>query len=375
MIHQLTAEATSLERIRPLFKENSRHPILNGILAGHNKGRIFVDDPYRPACALVWAEQEIFYLIGEPQESFVTSLSSLIKDVIAPEAERIGDAFFQVELMPEEKWQPVVERCLQAFLPKRYERVTFAFDQERFRKMPHLPIPDGVSVERITLELLADESFGEVLNNINDFWQSPELFVEKGIGYAVRTGGEVVCSCLTAFAAETDVEVGISTYSRADRGKGYARLAVQALLDECLRQGRMPHWKTEDFRLPSIKLAEKVGFTNRRSYYAYVFVYNEQDNLVFTAYHRFRYFGDIAEAHRLLEQALTLGNLNGWHHFLLACGYSLVGQTEQALEHVKRAVELGWKDVSDLRYDLDLANLRNTEQGRVWLEEFERGLS
>lgn len=369
MIHQLTE---GLERIRPLFHEHSRHPVLNGILAGYNKGRIFVDSPDRPACALVWAEQEIFYLIGEPKERFVSALPSWIREVIAPEAERIADPFFQVELMPGAKWRPIVEQGLQEFIPKHYDRVVFTFDPERYLQLPSVSVPVDVRVERITQEMLAEDSFLEVRDNIADFWTSPETFIEKGFGYVVLAGDEVVCSCLTAFGTGTDVEIGINTYNRIHRGKGYGQLAARFFLDECLHQNRTPHWKTEVFRLPSIRLAEKVGFTNRRLYKAYMFLYNELDNLVFTAYHRLRYFGDLAEAKRILEPVCALGDLKNWHHFLLACGYSLVGETELSLKHMERALGLGWDHVSDLRYDVDLIHLRKTEKGRALLEEFEK---
>lgn len=374
MIHQLAGEERAYERIRPLLHETSRHPIINGVIAGHNKGRIFVDDPQSPACALVWAEHEIFYLIGEPQESFVSALPAFIREVIAPEGKRINDLFFQVELMPEAKWQPVVEQRLQEFIPKKYYRVTFTFNPEIYRNLPQVSVPEDVSVERITLAMLYNSAFKRVRDDIDAFWESLEAFIEKGFGYVVLVGDEVVNSCLTAFGSETDVEIGINTYDRAHRGKGYAYLAARMFLDECLRQGRTPHWKTEDFRLPSIRLAEKVGFANRRMYGAYVFLYNELDNLVFTAYHRLRYNSGLEEANHFLERARALGDLNDWHHFLLACAYSVAGETDRSLKHMKQALELGWCDVSDIRYDVDLVNLRNTEKGRILLQEFENTL-
>ncbi|SDW04016.1 GNAT acetyltransferase [Marininema mesophilum] len=378
MIYPLARESVVPEQIQPLFHEHLRHPILNGILAGHNKGRIYVDHPRHPACALIWAEQEIFYLLGEPKAAFVDTLPTFIKEVIAPEAMRIDDPFFQVELLPGAsdslKWQSIIEEELYEFIPKSYDRVMFTFSQERYRKLPPLSIPPGVRVEPITFESLAKDELKEVREMITDFWVTSDAFLKKGFGYVVLLGDEVVCCCLTAFATETDVEIGIHTYSRAHRGKGYGEIVTRAFLDKCLAEGRVPHWKTEDFRLPSLKLAEKVGFINRQEYRAYVFLYNELDNFLFTAYHRLRYRGNFVEAEHYLEQAIRLGKLKGWHHFLLACGYSLAKDIEKSLFHMKQAVELGWKNVSDIRYDLDLVNLRKTKRGRLLLEEFERRL-
>lgn len=39
---------------------------------------------------------------------------------------------------------------------------------------------------------------------------------------------------------------------------------------------------------------------------------------------------------------------------------------------MKRAMELGWHDVSDIRWDVDLVNLRNTAEGSRLLETIEK---
>lgn len=45
-------------------------------------------------------------------------------------------------------------------------------------------------------------------------------------------------------------------------------------------------------------------------------------------------------------------------HYNLACSYSLLNRTDEALVSVKRAVELGYADFSYMQRDPDLANLR-----------------
>lgn len=66
------------------------------ILAGHNKGRMYADDLEHSNCALVWAEQEIFYLIGDPQRHFAA-------------------------------WTQVVEEDLKMFFPKPFLHLKLSF--------------------------------------------------------------------------------------------------------------------------------------------------------------------------------------------------------------------------------------------------------
>ncbi|MDA7027882.1 GNAT family N-acetyltransferase [Bacillus sp. CLL-7-23] len=369
MIHQLR-QKSDFKLIRSLFHDKC-HPILNGIIEGHHNGRIYVDHLSKPNCALVWAEQEIFYLLGDPQPDFVTELPTCIKEVIAPEAERINDHYFQVELWPESKWRQVVQNHLQMFLPKPYERVTFTFDPELYIKLSKKLIPSHVEVKRITLDMLSEQKFEKILESVVDFWESPDMFIKKGFGYVVIVEEKVRSSCLSVFATDSDVEIGIDTYNYFDRGKGYALLAARAFLDECLRQGRMPHWRTEDFRVSSIKLAEKVGFTNRQYYTAFVFLYNPLDHFVFSAYHQLRYGGNVTEANNYIKRAQVLGELDKRHHFLLSCGYSLAGRSDLSLKHLQLALDLGWNDISDIRYFVDLVHLRKTDKGRALLDEIE----
>lgn len=366
-----TLPHSAFERIRPLFASKPNDPILNGIVQGHNNGRIYVNDLDSPSCALVWAEHEIFYLIGEPQEDFVNALPAWIEEEIAPEGMRIGDNCFQVELLPEANWQEVVEKRLELFLPKPYTRVTFTFDSDQYVKLPQEHVPEKVSVERLTSALLAEEGLDDVRGMVGDFWRSEERFLQHGVGYVVRVEGKVACVCLTVYASDTDVEIGIETYYRSHRGRGFGRLAARAAIDECLRQSRTPHWKTEDFRLPSIRLAQKIGFTDMRTYTAYVFFYNEHDNLAFTAYHHLRYGHDLEAAEHFVQRAQTIGDLKEGHHFLLACGYSLSGEVERAYEHMKQALSLGWDGLDDVQYDIDLKRLRELPKGKALLESYE----
>jgi tetratricopeptide (TPR) repeat protein len=49
-------------------------------------------------------------------------------------------------------------------------------------------------------------------------------------------------------------------------------------------------------------------------------------------------------------------------HYNLACSYSLLGDTDDAINTLKKAIELGYKDVKYLEQDSDLINIRSDER-------------
>ena len=55
-----------------------------------------------------------------------------------------------------------------------------------------------------------------------------------------------------------------------------------------------------------------------------------------------------------------------WYN--LACSYSLLNRLTEALDALREAVALGYRDVSAVQKDPDLANLRRSPQYRQFLE-------
>jgi len=57
-------------------------------------------------------------------------------------------------------------------------------------------------------------------------------------------------------------------------------------------------------------------------------------------------------------------------HYNLACSYALTRRTEAALQALRRAVELGYRDFRYMRQDHDLDAIRNDPRYRQLLQEF-----
>jgi hypothetical protein len=69
--------------------------------------------------------------------------------------------------------------------------------------------------------------------------------------------------------------------------------------------------------------------------------------------------GEYEKAAKLLEQAVQRIPQDFNAHYNLACALARLGKTEEAMVHLQKAVELGFRDAKHVEGDEDLANLRN----------------
>ncbi|HEU4964879.1 MAG TPA: GNAT family N-acetyltransferase [Bacilli bacterium] len=274
MIQEL--HKSEYERVRPLFAEQPNQPVIHGVIEGRNNGRIFADHREYPRTALIWAEHELFFLAGDlDNEAFNAKLLPWIDNTLAPEARKIGDLSFQLEVIPTDSAKGFVESHLAAKKPKSYGRWGSVFLQDRFYDMqsayPPNPLPPETELCRIDERVIAEDRAGVILGEVNKFWPSQAAFLAEGFGFCVRQGGQVLTCCLTVYRAGQDVEIGINTYDQQHRGQGLATAAANAFVRHCLAHDFIPHWTTELFREDSIVIAEKLGFMQTRSYDCYYF--------------------------------------------------------------------------------------------------------
>ncbi len=56
-------------------------------------------------------------------------------------------------------------------------------------------------------------------------------------------------------------------------------------------------------------------------------------------------------------------------HYNLACSYSLLGNIDAAINTLKKAIDLGYKDVEHLERDSDLINIRSDKRYKELIEK------
>ncbi|MBM7659674.1 hypothetical protein JOC85_000441 [Bacillus mesophilus] len=254
--------------------------VIQGVLEANNRGRIFIDQMEQPKAALIWAVHEMYYFVGEPTSDFISSIESFLEEHIFPEAIKTGDDHFNLELYPFENWNSHIPSIFNKYIVNEGKRVPFTFSKEDFQNYINESTLKSKELSTYQFEIVTkDKILGDsshiLKTEIEKFWPSVDHFLSKGIGICVTSGKEIVGTCLSVYAYQNHYEIGINTYKTSHRGKGIATEMAKRFIMESLERGYIPHWTTESFRVDSIKVALKLGFTKHNHYTVYHFPLKE----------------------------------------------------------------------------------------------------
>ncbi|WP_078547603.1 GNAT family N-acetyltransferase [Litchfieldia alkalitelluris] len=221
MIYKL--ELKDYKKINKLVSPFRFNPIIQGVIEGNQRGEIYTDYLESPNTALVWAKNEMYYLIGDSSNLiFNEEILSYLKSTIFPEAINIGEDTLNLETYPHESWKKVIES--QFDMLKTGERIPFEFQKELFLQSSFgkRKLSKEYEIKRINKQLIESDDRHTVLNEILKFWKSIDLFLEHGIGYCATYKEKVIGTCISVFVSQDIYEIGINTYDKSHRGKGIA---------------------------------------------------------------------------------------------------------------------------------------------------------
>lgn len=134
----------------------------------------------------------------------------------------------------------------------RGNRYIFSFEKE-CKKMI---VPEGCQICQIT-----DENYNLISGNIipSFSWENREEFLQKGFGFCLMKGNEVLACAFSAGISEEFVDIGIETNEKY-RGNGYAKIVAAAMVEKILKQGKIPMWACDIRNEGSMRVARAVGF-------------------------------------------------------------------------------------------------------------------
>jgi RimJ/RimL family protein N-acetyltransferase len=239
-----------------LLDESMHHLPLRGVLSGRHKGRVFVDDALRPACAYVWTPWGYHYLMGIPKDrAFISEIQERLVVELLPQSVILGEQDILLTLIPE-GWEKLITDILPNGAINKLYRNTFAFNGVKFYHL-HERLSDYISDQKV---LRIDQKLAlHLAKDISVTWRTIGEFLNYGFGYCVVEGRKIVSACISAFVAQNMVEIGVRT-EIGHRRKGYSTMAAIAFINECLERNFIPHWECFWDNEPSISLATKLGF-------------------------------------------------------------------------------------------------------------------
>lgn len=228
-----------------LAKENTCNTVYPmSIAEGFQEGDIYTDCIEQPSFALYWHVSGFAYLTGRPNEEYLEEIYKLMKNedgtnprrLVLELKDEVVSAYFQkkenVEEQPRYRFRLQEKDTFEGVLPKGYE------------------------IKEVDAELLSKIS-GYVVPS--SFWESDEEFLEKGKGYCIMYGDEVVSVAFSAAVSSEQVDVGIET-AEAHRRKGLAAIAAKKMVEYVKSIHKEPVWDCNVANEGSRRTAEKVGF-------------------------------------------------------------------------------------------------------------------
>jgi GNAT superfamily N-acetyltransferase len=244
-------EPRKRKRLAGFFANHRPSFIIDGVLEGH-LGTALADDEKDPRIVqLAFADVIVFG--GDPENPLALELVKKLPryKIILPSPLGWSDLFIQVH----------------GNGLKKLRRFAFSgdgLDLDHLRSLTR-NLPEGHRVERIDIELArriySDPSIisEDHVRNFN----SPEYFVERGIGFCALRRDRIVCGASSYAFCHKGIEVQVNTHPDF-RGKGLATVVSAALLVYCLDHGIEPRWDAGN--QISVRLAERLGYVQTDSY-------------------------------------------------------------------------------------------------------------
>ena len=386
-MHEL--ERGDCAKCRSLFEALEWNLITNAVVDGTSPGRIYVDHVENPRTAFM-CTVEGYYLVGDyNDDEFSKSLNHLIfQSLFAGDTLRQGETDVAISYHPA-AWRSKMPIIFHGRTPLKAARRHYICDQlnlDHWRSM----VPKGFQVRRLDERLLRTPDL-TVPAHVRDWmktnWGSISNFMKKGFGFCMVHDKSIVSWSLTDCVSCDACEIGIHT-REGYRRQGLATLTATAAVDHALSTGlRQVGWHCDEYNLGSIGAAEAVGFRLERKYVQYYACSNAAHHLEETAQAHFRakryreavtcyarFFSTPPEQlpkwlREVLPQEL------GTHYFRVALAEASIGETDDALMYLERAVDSGWHYLDFLNSCDEFKNMHGTPRWKRILGKIRKNLN
>jgi hypothetical protein len=126
----------------------------------------------------------------------------------------------------------------------------------------YMQIPIGCSLEPVTKLLFDRLSDSQRYVRI---YGSGERALQKGIGYCLMKGNEILCEAFAGPSAEGEIEIGVETNAKY-YGNGYATITCANLIHACEEKGYRTFWNAAKENEASVRLARKLGYQKEKEF-------------------------------------------------------------------------------------------------------------
>jgi len=342
--------------------------------------QVFVDDTKNPQTAVIIVIPRLFFGGRADNEEFNKELRKILyEDLVLKFKEK---EFLEIDCyISNSGWEEAVKSVLKD--PFLYNRYYYEIEEVKLKNWRKF-IPEGYSVKPVDLTLLEKDylkNYDWLIEEIEENWLPLEEGLKENRGfYLVRELEELVCWCTTEYLTDdNEIEIGIATREEYQR-RGFASIVGSATAEYCLTKYKSVGWHCTTTNIGSHKTAEKIGYKRMREYKKAAAYINQVDNWVVNGFLKsqdkdyeetinwYKKIIDAAneETAEYLESYFLQGEFPIERvYFRISTFYSVLGNKKKAVDYLRRAIEIGFKEEDQLLESKLLEPLHGTE---VWNE-------
>ena len=253
---------------KALFNSLKMSAIISGSI-DHQRGTIYVDSLDDPKVAW-WSFSVLNAVAGD---SKLDAARYIIEQF----------PYIRVLNVANEDWENLVRSLWreELYTMPRTRLSEETLDIKHLRKLKE-PLPEGFMLQKVDRESLDNLADAAMAYHILQFFGTPDDFIENGFGFCIKHGEKVVSMASTYTPYSNAIEIEIDTFDSPEyRRKGLATAAGAALLEYALDNGLTPNWDAQT--QISVKLAQKLGYTNPEPYEVFIRVKPEHKEKLLAA--------------------------------------------------------------------------------------------
>lgn len=232
-------------------------PMIQSVIEGKLKGRIFSDRKDNPRTIVIITDFNWLCVLGE-QESEVFKIKFC--DFLQSELSKNCDHFAWFYLS--EYWQHKLTEMFGSNI-KSFPRIKYELNKEKYEMTKDFNLPEEYKILQIDSKLVDKAS--ELFDGLKMFWSTNENFLKNSFGFCILYEDEIVSACQALAITENISEIDVFTKD-GFRGKSLAYFTCAAFIEHCLKLGLKPYWETVRANKSSCRLAEKLGFKEVREF-------------------------------------------------------------------------------------------------------------
>ncbi len=356
----------NFNKVMDLFKDLEYNLSIFSVINKINPGRIFINNMDNPTAALLISPEGMYFTGDAKDNAFNRDLNNVLKDDIfkkALEKSKIDyTAFYSSK-----EWENSFKVIFNSLYPIEEDRRYLELEIVKFDI-----VEVSKNVKKIDREMLLDsylKEIDDVRESIIENWSSIDNFLQNGFGYVYIIDGGVVSRCIADCVVKDRCEVGVET-EEDYRKNGYCTQVIIAALNHCKNSNiKSVGWHCWDNNIPSYKLAEKVGFKQKKNIKVYFGWYDLCNNYLING----NYYLKRKVNYKLSAEFYTRAFENNfgffWQYYNATCAYWKINKKEEAKRYYKIALKNGWKGIETLKlspiyeylYDLEDSTMIEAE--------------